>query len=331
MNYSHPLELGTMGARPEDFSGQPTLVAIGNFDGVHLGHQAVLVDTAAEAKSNGWIPVALTFEPHPTVAVGRPPPACLTPVQRKIELIQRIDPSLRVVVQTFDEPFATQSPEAFVRTMLVDRLCARGVRVGENFRFGARRSGDLDSLADFGKQFGFEARAVPLLGDHQGRFSSTRARHAVAIGDLDEVWAILSRPHALSGKVVQGQRRARSLGFPTANLRWVQEALPPHGVYAVVVDRLDEHGAAQRLGAGVCNIGIRPTVDAGFAVEVHLFDFDGDLYGLRLRAHLIHSLRSEKKFNNLDDLKLQIELDVQEARKRLASFLPSVWEGQAWF
>jgi len=219
MNYSHPLELGTMGARPEDFSGQPTLVAIGNFDGVHLGHQAVLVDTAAEAKSNGWIPVALTFEPHPTVAVGRPPPACLTPVQRKIELIQRIDPSLRVVVQTFDEPFATQSPEAFVRTMLVDRLCARGVRVGENFRFGARRSGDLDSLADFGKQFGFEARAVPLLGDHQGRFSSTRARHAVAIGDLDEVWAIFPDPTPYPGKSCRDSVALAALDFlpPTSD------------------------------------------------------------------------------------------------------------------
>jgi riboflavin kinase/FMN adenylyltransferase len=319
------------GSRPEDFLGHPTLVAIGNFDGVHLGHQAVLADTAVEARARGCIPVALTFEPHPTVAVGRPPPACLTPVQRKIELIQRIDPALRVVVQSFDAAFAAQSPEVFVRTVLVERLRARGVRVGENFRFGARRSGNLETLEAFGKQFGFEAHAAPLLGDNHGRFSSTRARHAVGAGDLDEVRAILSRPHALSGKVVEGQRRARTLGFPTANLRWVQEALPPHGVYAVAVDRLEEDGSARRLGPGVCNIGVRPTVDAGFAVETHLFDFEGDLYGARLRLHLVQPLRPERKFANLDDLKAQIAIDVRDARARLDGLIASPDAGRAWF
>ena len=319
------------GSRVEDFHGQPTLVAIGNFDGVHLGHQAVLADTAAEARARSCVPVALTFEPHPTVAVGRPPPACLTPVERKIELIRRLDPALRVVVQSFDAVFASQSPEAFVRNVLVDRLRARGVRVGENFRFGARRSGNLEALEAFGAQFGFEAQAAPLLGDDHGRFSSTRARTAVAAGDLEEVRAILSRPHALSGKVVEGQRRARTLGFPTANLRWVREALPPHGVYAVAVDRLQDDGTAQRLGTGVCNVGVRPTVDAGFAVETHLFDFDGDLYGALLRVHLIDHLRPEQKFTGLPELEKQIGLDVLAARACLHGLIASPTAGQAWF
>ena len=320
-----------LGSRVEELQGQPTLVAIGNFDGVHLGHQAVLTDSAREARAQGCMPVALTFEPHPTVAVGRPPPACLTPIERKVELIERIDPALRVVVQHFDASFASQSPEAFVRDVLVDRLRARGVRVGENFRFGSRRSGNLKVLEAYGKQFGFEAQAAPLLGDDHGRFSSTRARQAVADGDLEGVRAILTRPHALSGKVIEGQRRARSLGFPTANLRWVREALPPHGVYAVAVDRIESDGSSTALGTGVCNIGVRPTVDAGFAVETHLFDLDQDLYGARLRVHLIAHLRPERKFAGLDELKEQIAYDAAQARAVLTGLVAAPDAGGAWF
>lgn len=320
-----------LGSRVEELNGQATLVAIGNFDGVHRGHQAVLADTAREAESRGCIPVALTFEPHPTVAVGRPPPACLTPVERKVELIERIDPKLRVVVQHFDAAFAAQSPERFVQDVLVDRLNAKGVRVGENFRFGARRSGTLQALVEFGTKVGFEAQVAPLLGDDCGRFSSTRARQAVADGDLAAVHAILSRPHAISGKVVEGQRRARTLGFPTANLRWVREALPPHGVYAVAVERIGDDGRGIRIGTGVCNIGVRPTVDAGFAVEAHLFDVDEDLYGVRLRVHVISHLRPERKFAGLDELKQQIAEDVIAAREAVVDLVPAPDAGDAWF
>ncbi|MCU0694006.1 MAG: FAD synthetase family protein, partial [Polyangiaceae bacterium] len=184
----------SVGMRVEDLSGRGTIVAIGNFDGVHRGHQTVLADTARESRGQHLDPIALTFEPHPTQAVGRPPPACLTPVERKIELIERVDPALRVVVQRFDEKFAALCPELFVRDVLVGQLQACGVRVGENFRFGARRSGSLDTLIAFGQKLGFDAQAAPLLGDEHGRFSSTRAREAVACGDLQAACAILSRP-----------------------------------------------------------------------------------------------------------------------------------------
>jgi len=315
----------------DDLHGDPTLVAIGNFDGVHRGHQAVLAEAASQAQAQGLTPVALTFDPHPTVAVGRPPPACLTPVERKVELIERIDPALRVIVAHFDASFAAQTPEQFVRDILVNALRARGVRVGENFRFGTRRSGNLATLQMFGKKHGFEAQVAPLLGDDDGRYSSTRARQAVTEGDLEAVRAILTRPHALEGKVIEGQRRARSLGFPTANLRWVCEALPPHGVYAVAVDQVQDDGKARRLGMGVCNVGVRPTVDAGFAVESHIFDCDRDLYGTTLRVHLIEHLRPERKFTGLPELQAQIAEDCSEASRALHGLKPSPDAGQAWF
>lgn len=323
--------MGSFGSSVEDLAGRPTLIAIGNFDGVHLGHQAVLSEAVHDALAQGLAPVALTFEPHPTVAVGRPPPACLTPVDRKIELIRRIHPDIRVVVQHFDQDFAALTPEQFVRTVLVDTLHARGVRVGENFRFGARRSGDLQSLSEMGQRFGFEAQIEPLLGDDHGRYSSTRARECIVRGDLGALKRVLGRPHAVSGRVVEGQRRARTLGFPTANLRWVQEALPPHGVYAVAVDLMDGQDRWVRLATGVCNIGVRPTVDAGFAVEPHLFDLERDLYGRRLRAHLIHRIRSERKFPDLDALRAQIAEDAAQARQSLAGLEPAPDAGEAWF
>jgi riboflavin kinase / FMN adenylyltransferase len=315
----------------ESLAGSPTLVSIGNFDGVHRGHQAVLKDSATVAMQHGLLAVALTFSPHPTIAVGRPPPACLTRLDRKVELIQRIDPRLRVVVQHFDAAFAAQSPEAFVRDILVERLNARLVRVGENFRFGAARRGDLHTLIELGKEHGLEAQAEPLIGDEQGRYSSTRARENIRAGNLPGVVAILGRPHSLSGKVVEGQKRARQLGFPTANLGWVVEALPRHGVYTVAVDRLNPDGIARRLGLGVVNVGVRPTVDAGFAVEAHILDYHGDLYGAPLRVHLLSFIRPERKFEGLDALKAQIEDDVRGARGLLRETQPAPDAGEAWF
>ncbi len=321
----------SLGTSLDDLGTRPTIVAIGNFDGVHLGHRAVLAGTAEDARARGCTPVALTFEPHPTAAVGRPAPACLTTIERKLELIARIDPELRVVVQHFDATFAAMTPEQFARQVLVDRCSAQSVRVGANFRFGARRSGDLAALQALGITFGFEAQVAPLLGDVAGRYSSTRARECVSRGDLKGLRHILGRPHAVSGQVVEGQQRARTLGFPTANLSWVAEALPPHGVYAVAVDLVDSNTQPSRLGAGVCNIGVRPTVEAGFAVEVHLFDHSENLYGKTLRVHLLDSLRAERKFANLEALRAQIVEDSQRAKDALQGLAPAADAGKAWF
>jgi riboflavin kinase / FMN adenylyltransferase len=309
--------------------GQSSLVVIGNFDGVHLGHRAVIEAALSEARGSGLRPLVLTFDPHPAEVLGvgsRPP---LTLLDRKIELIERLGPELKVVVEPFTLALSRFTPAEFAQRFLVELLSARVVIVGDNFRFGHRRSGDLTTLVALGQELGFGAHASSLIGDAQGPYSSTRARAALASGDLAAVEAVLGRQHSLSGKVVHGAQRGRTIGVPTANLGGVAEALPPYGVYAVLVDRLRD-GASVAIGMGVTNIGLRPTVDAGFSVEVHLFDFAQDLYGDDLRVHLVSRLREERKFSGLAELKEQIARDIEQARSALALLEPDPLAGGAW-
>jgi riboflavin kinase / FMN adenylyltransferase len=296
------------------------IVVIGNFDGVHRGHQAVLVEASKEAAALGLACSVLTFSPHPAVVLGRQAPPLLTTLERKLELLRRTAPAVEPVVETFDLAFAAQSPAEFAERVLAAKLAARVVVVGHNFRFGHARSGDFAELARLGASLGFESKSFPLLGDADGPWSSTRIRQAVAAGDLQVATRMLGRPHMLSGIVVAGDRRGRTIGFPTCNVDAVAEALPPNGVYAVLVDRV-EHGAARALAKGVANIGVRPTVAADQrrpSLEVHLFDFDADLYGASLRVHLVRRLREEQAFGSLDALKAQIARDADEARAALA-------------
>jgi riboflavin kinase/FMN adenylyltransferase len=300
---------------------------IGNFDGVHLGHRAVLESSSAEAQALGLATVALTFDPHPSVVLGRGALPVLTPLARKLELLGRASPGLTVVVEPFTHELAGLSPAEFVERKLSRALLARIVVVGKDFRFGVRRSGDLATLEELGQRLGFQARAEPLRGDGDGPYSSSRIRAALAAGDLATTERLLGRPHALSGKVARGAGRGRTIGVPTANLEGVPEALPPYGVYACVVDRLTPEGG-RALARGVLNVGERPTVGAGFSVEVHLFDFDGDLYGQELRLHLCARLRDERRFDGLDALKAQIERDMASARAVLAERKAT---GDAWY
>jgi riboflavin kinase / FMN adenylyltransferase len=295
-------------------------MVVGNFDGVHRGHQAVLHRVVADARAEGLSSSVLTFEPHPAAVVGRGAPPRLTTMDRRAELIGALGIAC-VYVRRFDAAFAAWPPERFVRDLVVGGLRARIVVVGENFRFGAKRSGDLALLRTLGEALSFEARLAPVASDARGPFSSTRARGAIAAGDLDEACRVLGRPHELSGLVVHGDERGRLLGFPTANLDRVVEMLPPDGVYAVTVDELDEQGGLARRLAGVTNIGVRPTVAAAGGttrtIETFLLDFAGDLYGRRLRLYLVARLRDERKFGSLDELKAQIARDVTEARAKL--------------
>jgi riboflavin kinase/FMN adenylyltransferase len=299
-----------------------SLVVIGNFDGVHLGHRAVLETSRRDAAAHGLALVALTFDPHPSVVLGRGALPVLTTLERKLELLGRACPGLTVVVEPFTRELAALSPDTFAENVLARSLGARIVVVGNNFRFGLRRSGDLSTLTALGQKLGFEARAESLRGDEAGAFSSSRIRQALAAGELDEAERLLGRPHSLSGVVARGAGRGRTIGVPTANLEGVPEALPPYGVYACVVDRV-EPGGARALAHGVLNIGERPTLNAGFSVEAHLFDFDGDLYGSGLRVHLCSRLREERRFDGLDALKAQIARDIEAAKRALASREPS--------
>ncbi|HZO13690.1 MAG TPA: bifunctional riboflavin kinase/FAD synthetase [Polyangiaceae bacterium] len=298
------------------------LVVIGNFDGVHRGHQAVLEDVARTARERSLTPRMLTFEPHPAVTLGRLAPALLTTLDRKIELCKRHCPGIDVVVRTFTVEFSSQTPEEFVERVLIGELGAAAVMVGVNFRFGRRRSGGIGDLEELGKRWGFDTLAEPLMADSEGAWSSTRVRARIAQGDVEGAQQILGRPHMVSGIVAQGDKRGRQLGFPTCNLHDIREALPGLGVYAVLVDRVEEKRAVA-LARGVANLGLRPTVSPDQrepVLEVHLFDIDQDLYGAELRVHLVSRLRAEQRFPNLEALRTQIAADSALARERLASW-----------
>lgn len=310
------------------------LVAIGNFDGVHRGHRAVLTEAADLARSRSLEPIVLTFAPHPAEVLGRKAPALLTPLERKRVLCERTMPGGRMLVVPFDRAFAAQSPREFAERVLLP-LGARVVMVGKNFRFGANRSGDFEELARLGNELGFETRSHSLVGDDSGPWSSSRIRNEIARGHLEEAQRFLGRWHALSGTVVHGDKRGRTIGFPTANILDMSEALPPFGVMAVIVDKLDgaDEKSAVMLGTGVANLGLRPTVDSSATVprlEVFLFDFEGNLYGSRLRVHLVQHLRPEKRFSGIDMLKAQIIEDSTRARAVLSDIRPDASAQGAW-
>lgn len=296
----------------------PRLVVIGNFDGVHLGHQAVLRAAADQAKKRELELLVLTFDPHPAEVLGRKAKSVLTRTERKVRLLEETVFGLRVHVRKFDRALAELSPRQFAEQVLLKELGARAAVVGENFRFGKGRAGDLHTLKSLGAELGFEAWAETLHGDEEGPFSSTRIRERLLLGDVRSAARMLGRPHLLSGRVIRGDGRGRKLGFPTANLTEVRQALPQEGVYAV--ECFDFTGADPvALGPGVAHLGSRPTVDRPPALEVHLLDFEGDLYDHRLGVTLIERIRPIEKFPDVGALKAQIENDIQSARKVLST------------
>lgn len=292
----------------------PSIVAIGNFDGVHLGHREVLAQARSIADARGLALIVLTFDPHPRAVLGKEAPAKLTTLAQRVELLTAAGVD-RVVVEPFTKQLASWSPERFATELLVGRLDARAVVVGENFRFGANRSGDFVALHALGAKLGFEAVAASVFGDADGPLSSTRVRNAIAGGDVTLAARLLGRWHVLSGIVEHGDALGRTLGFPTANLGHIEALLPKYGVYAV---RVRSEGDAS-WHAGVMNVGMRPTL-AGNAlrVEVHVLDYEGDLYGQKLHVALVQRIRDELKFDGLPALRAQIGRDIERAREVLS-------------
>ena len=295
---------------PAPPAAAPCVLVIGNFDGVHRGHAAVLAEAVAIAKERSLAASVLTFDPHPAAVVGRGAPPLLTTLDRRAQLMGDLGVE-HVWVHRFDAAFAAWTPERFVEDLVATALHARLVVVGQNFRFGAKRAGGLEDLRLMGRARGFEVRVHATASDARGPYSSTRARQAIAAGDMDEAAHVLGRPHALSGVVVKGDQRGRTIGFPTANVALGRHLEPARGVYAVTV-RLQD--GSVRLG--VANLGRRPTVtqDTESRLEAHLFDFDGDLYGQEISVALQVFLRAEQKFAGLDALKAQIAQDAAAAR-----------------
>lgn len=295
------------------------VAAIGNFDGLHLGHQTVIATATHVARAAGDPASVITFEPHPyAVFHAGTAPFRLTPFRIKVPLLSRLGLDTAFVLP-FDAALHRKTAADFVADVLVAGLGVSHLVIGEDFVFGRDRGGDSTVLAALARQFGFGLSVVPKVSDGDSLpYSSTKVRQYLGAGQPHLAAAQLGRAWALEGRVERGDRRGRSIGFPTANLPLGEFLVPAHGVYAiragiVASDDISWHD-------GVANVGRRPTVDGeGILLEAHLFDFDGDLYGSYLRVALIDHLRAEKKFDGIDSLRAQIARDAEQARVVLAA------------
>ncbi len=289
------------------------VVTLGNFDGVHRGHQAILARVVAAARAGGGDAVAMTFHPHP-IAVLRPEraPSLITSLRDRVGLMAASGLDV-LVLQHFTAAFAALSAETFVERFLVERLGAVRVVVGHSVSFGHERRGDAALLTSLGQRFGFGVEVVGPIRVDGHDVSSSAVRRAIAAGDVTLASALLGRPHRLGGRVERGRRRGATIGFPTANVHVRAGMWPPDGVYAVRVQHDD------RWIDGVANIGTNPTFGtAPRTLEAHLFDFDADLYGERLTVTFIERLRGEVAFPSVETLVAQIARDAADARRVLA-------------
>lgn len=301
------------GAQPLPPTLARPVIAIGNFDGVHRGHQAVFAAARAMAAEAEGPALALTFEPHPrTFFAPATAPFRLTPEPVKLRYIA--ESALQgAIVLPFDAALAAMEAESFVREVLVGRYGVAGVAVGFDFHFGRARGGSPAFLEDAGRRHGFAVRVVEPMRDEGDAISSTAIRHALASGQVGHAAHMLGRPFSVEAEVIHGEKRGRTIGYPTANLALPQDLDLAFGIYAVravtPAGRLD----------GVANYGRRPTFDNGRALlEVHLFDFSGDLYGSTMEVAFHAYLRPELKFDGIDALVAQIHADARQAREVLA-------------
>ena len=290
-------------------------LTIGNFDGVHRGHRALIHRAVSRAGELGVSSCVLTFEPHPReFFAGDSAGARLTRLRDKLELIETAGAD-RVHVARFDRRFASLSAQRFIDEVLVQGLATRWLLVGRDFRFGAGRQGDYTTLEQAGRQHGFEVESMPDVLFEGSRVSSSAVRGLLRAGDLGGAERLLGHPYTLSGRVVHGAKLGRSLGFPTANIV-LRRAPPLSGIFVV-----EASGAPGGVRTGVASIGRRPTVNPVPVplLEVHLFGWQGELYGQHLRVRIMKKLRDEEKYADLAALKAAIARDAQEAREYLAN------------
>jgi riboflavin kinase/FMN adenylyltransferase len=291
---------------------QGSVACIGAFDGLHLGHQALLRHAGERARALGVPLVAVGFEPLPREVFAHPPPPRLMLPGAKLAGFRQLGADATGLLR-FDAQLAAMPAEAFVRTLLAERLRVREVRVGPDFRFGHKRGGDIDTLRRLGRTLGFDADAIAPVMLDGARVSSTRIRDALGAGDFAAAARMLGRPYAIGGHVVRGARLGRTLGYPTANLRFGGKVPALSGIYATWV-----HGVGPHPWPSVSSFGTRPTVDGREPLlEAHLFDFAGDLYGRRIRVEFVARLRDEEKFDGLPALVEQMHLDAARARALL--------------
>lgn len=308
---------------------KPTAIALGNFDGIHRGHQKILQPILSVVDRQGEkriYPTVVSFHPHPREFFTGDKICLLTPITEKAQLLERLGIE-QLVLLPFDRELASLSPQQFVAEILLEQLQATQISVGEDFRFGYQRQGTVKDLEAIAANFGIEVHVNSLYKcfDEAGdkvRISSSRIRQALEVGEVERAKFMLGRPYTLMGRVVRGQQLGRTIGFPTANLQLPPDKfLPRYGVYSVNV-MVDPayFGAIDSPFKGVMNIGRRPTVEGNNStIEVHLLDWSGDLYGQTLTVHLESFLRPEQKFPSLEALKKQIAADCKAARYCLNS------------
>ena len=287
------------------------VLALGNFDGLHRGHLKILDRVKRGAIERGGVAMAMTFDPHPPriVRPDKAPPLLMTTAQR-IDALSRAGIGA-VAVVTFTRELSQWDPDTFVRSVLVDWLRVAEVWVGANFLFGHERVGNFSVLRTLGQRYGFRAEKIDPVRYKEFVVSSTRIRRLVAEGRMDEAAALLGHPYTLDGTIVEGRRRGREIGFPTANLHTANELIPPHGVYAttLTVDGI--------IHAALTNIGSNPTFGDSerTTIETYVLRFDGDLYGRDVRLGFVQRLRDERRFDDVDGLKAQIEADRRRAER----------------
>jgi len=289
----------------------PTVLTIGNFDGVHRGHLALLERLRQVAVSERLMPAVLTFEPHPREFFApAAAPARLAILREKLELLATQGVEATMICR-FNAALASLSAEEFVREILVGALSVRHLIIGDDFRFGRSRAGDFALLRAMGQQLGFAVEAMPEVTVKGERVSSSAVRESLEAGEMERAARLLGRPYIIDGKVVHGNKLGRELGFRTANIYIRHNPLPMTGVFAVEVA-----GLADVPLPGVANLGVRPTI-GGLRplLEVHIFDFDRNIYGSHLAVRFMHKLRDEHKFPDVDALKAQIARDAQAARQ----------------
>jgi riboflavin kinase/FMN adenylyltransferase len=290
------------------------VLTIGNFDGVHNGHQMILQQLRRKAAKLGLPATLMVFEPQPMeFFAGSGAPARLTPFHEKVRLIQeyKID---SLVCLHFNEALRSMSAQTFIEDILVNSLSVKFLIVGDDFRFGCKQNGNFDLLRQAGKQHGFEVERTETFTWENERISSTRVRYAIEHSEFAHAEKMLSRPYSISGRVMYGRQLGRELGVPTANLSLKGKKVPLNGVFAVEVSGLEIDGAGP-LAQGVANVGVRPTINGEKSLlEVHLFDFNENIYGKKIRVYFRHKIREEENFDSLCELKEQIGRDISAAK-----------------
>lgn len=304
---------------PNAAARAPCALTIGNFDGVHLGHQALLGRVRAAASQLGLEAAVMTFEPHPREFFARKmgdpskAPARIANLRDKLQSLSDngID---RVIVEHFSAPFAALTPQQFTEQVLVEGLHVKWLMVGDDFCYGSKRAGNVAMLMEAGQRYGFEVHTLPTVMQGDLRVSSSAVRLALAAGDFAQAEALLGHPYAISGHVIHGQKLGRTLGFPTLNLR-VSHRPALSGIFIVQV-----HGLAEQPLAAVASLGVRPTVDDSGRVllEVHVFDFAANCYGKQVRVEFLHKIRDEEKYTDLPTLTAAINNDAAIARRYFA-------------